>query len=86
MPRRDAMPAPKKVRWQYVVHAVCLRKRRFEVEREARVECRRLRDPDLRVYRCPFSDGPDHFHLGHTPNMRTLRKIATAIRLRAQEA
>lgn len=79
------MPQPKKVRWRLVMFDACTRKRAYERADAAHAERRRLRDPDLRVYRCPFSTEPVHYHLGHPPNMRTLRKIATAIRQRAQE-
>lgn len=86
MPRCDVMPQPKKVNWRGVVHDACHRKTAYPNEGAALRERDRLRD-GLYVYRCPFSDGGRrHYHLAHPPNMRTLRKIASAIRARAQEA
>jgi hypothetical protein len=36
---------------------------------------------DLSAYRCPFVlEGEDHWHVGHTPSMESLQKIALAIR------
>ena len=84
MPRCDVMPAPKKVNWRGVVHDSCLRKTAFPSEEKARRECARLAG-GLYVYRCPFAD-VRHYHLAHPPNMRTLRKLASAIRARVQEA
>lgn len=83
MPRCDVMPQPKKVSWWNVMYDACTRKTPFTSMAVAVTERDRLRDPSLNVYRCPFGR-PQHFHLGHTPDMRTVRKIASAIRQRAQ--
>jgi hypothetical protein len=32
------------------------------------------------AYRCPFSNGETHWHIGHPPNERALKRIALAIR------
>ena len=83
MPRRDHMPQPmSNVNWRRVKHDVCDRKTVFTTHTEARQHIGRG-DIRMRVYRCPFCQA---LHLGHIPNMKTLRRIATAIRARAQDA
>jgi hypothetical protein len=42
---------------------------------------------DVWPYRCPFSGGcraGAHWHVGHVPSYESLRRIAAAIRVRAQ--
>lgn len=58
----------------------CDRKQRFRTPAEARQSNPVARG--ARPYRCPFCSW---FHVGHTPSMKTLKKVAQAIRVLAQE-
>lgn len=82
MPRRDVMPAPMKVRWPSVVHNACLRKVAHPTVETATTALGN--DREHYVYRCPFAVDGAHWHIGRPPDMKTLRKIASAIRERAQ--
>lgn len=86
MPRCDPIERPiSEESWQRVVYYACIRKTSFTRADEAHELRRRQKDSRLRVYRCPFADGRPHWHLGHVPSWRTVRRIAAAIRARAQE-
>lgn len=65
---------------QRVVFWCCTRKQRYRNREEA------LQDSTIkkgtRAYRCPFCKG---HHVGNTPKMKDLRRIAEAIRVLAQE-
>lgn len=80
MPRRDVQPQPIRVDWHIIEEASCLRKQQLS-ERVARLIT--AHDVTLHPYRCHFD--PSHWHVGHTPNMKTLRKLAYAIRARAND-
>lgn len=85
MPRRDVMPAPITVNWRNVEWDACRRKKQLG-ERAARAAAadknKRGRAPRSYAYPCPFCH---HWHLGRVPNMRTLRKVASALRARAND-
>lgn len=83
MPRRDVMPQPTNVRWRWVFHDACERKQPMTVE-QAYAAVKHQPDRRLSMYRCPFE--VSHWHVGRTPDLKTLRKLASAIRARAQEA
>lgn len=87
MPRRDVPLAVPIVDWHAIEDRVCTRKRAYDTgddARRARGELvRRIHDEGVRVYPCPFHAG--HWHLGHTPDLAGLRRIAAALRARAAE-
>lgn len=73
-----------------VVERVCGSKVRYgdpgRAWQAARAVRRRTGSP-LRAYRCPFSGGTRaaaHWHTGHVPSIESLRRVAAAIRFRAQ--
>jgi hypothetical protein len=77
MPRRDVQPRPLPVHWRTMEQASCTSKETFRSRGEV------PSDPLMRAYRCVFCR---QWHRGHVPSMRTVRKLAFAIRARAQEA
>lgn len=65
-----------------VIRGCCLRKAAWTAH-GAKVAARPRdgRDHPVTPYRCPFVlDGEPHFHVGRSPNMRTLAAIARTIR------
>lgn len=73
-----------------VAERVCGSKQRYEDPGSAWGAVRAVRrrtGGDLRAYRCPFSGGTRaaaHWHIGHVPSIGSLRRVAAAIRIRAQ--
>lgn len=74
-------------REQYVLARSCTDKRDYTVT-EARAVVRRLRfgDSKITMYRCPFAsdhtDPAKDWHIGHTPNLNTIKTLAAMIRAR----
>ena len=87
MPRRDGPLTVPIVDWRAIEDRVCTRKRAYETSTDARRArgelVRRIHDSGIRVYPCPFHAG--HFHLGHPPDVAGLRRLAAALRARADE-
>ena len=87
MPRRDAPLAVPIVDWRAIEDRVCTRKHAYVTSDDARRArgqlVHRVHDDRIRVYPCPFHAG--HWHLGHAPDLAGLRRIAAALRARAEE-
>ncbi len=66
-----------------VIRAACLTKALW-TEQGARNSARRMRaelGELVRAYPCPFTlAGSHHWHVGHVPTMRTVQRLALAIR------
>jgi hypothetical protein len=75
-----------------IVDRCCTSKQRYATPGEARraaLAARARRRKPLNSYRCPFTDGTRagaHWHIGRTPSLTSLERIAQAIRARAQGA
>lgn len=65
------------------VWAVCRRKVAYPEPGQARRECERLKRTirsHFEVYRCPFAEEGEHWHVGSSPSMSDIKQIAMAIR------
>lgn len=92
MPRRDEPLIVPIVDWRAVRDRACVNKvvylTRVDAAHARRDLARRVHDDQLRFYPCPFSLGDSgvlHWHLGHPPDVAGLRRIAAALRARAQD-
>jgi hypothetical protein len=64
-----------------VRYRACLSKRPLGRDAAQRIATNQRRHGhDVRAYRCPFSAGNRHYHVGHPPSLAGLVAIAAAIR------
>lgn len=88
MPRHDPPPVVPIVDWRKVMNRACTGKHAYPTAAAARSRVRWLHrhdQPTVACYRCPFADGRPHWHVGHPPDWAAVRRIAAAIRARAQD-
>lgn len=92
MPRRDPPLIVPIVDWRQVMARACTSKiayvSRGDAAHARRDLVHRVHDERVRYYPCPFAagDGSDvHWHLGHPPDVAGMRRIAAALRARAND-
>lgn len=62
-----------------MIERACLNKALWSRD-GAQQSVRRLNDPDLRAYPCPFAHGRPHWHVGHFPDMDAVAAMQRALR------